>query len=103
MRVSVLSVPQFTELTTLISPPILPLDCVCTVTFVPLLSVFCSVAASAASTVMSVGSSSHLPAVPPGAAAVIMAAESILTFAPDVSITPPLPPDGADASSVPPT
>ncbi len=53
--------------------------------------------------VKSVGSTSHVPVLPVGAAVVMCAVSAISTWAPDVSMLPPLPPLGAEASSVPST
>ena len=51
----------------------------------------------------SCGSMSQLPVNPWGAAVVILASLAIFTCAAEVSMKPPLPPWGADASIVPPT
>ena len=51
----------------------------------------------------STGSISQVPVLPPGAAVVTRASSAILTFAAEVSIKPPSPPFGAEASSTPPT
>ncbi|SFM00841.1 hypothetical protein SAMN04490355_103221 [Pelosinus propionicus DSM 13327] len=87
----------------MMSPLSLPPLAVVTPALVPPFRVFCSMSASAVSTVISVGSSSHFPALPEGAAAVILVFSSILTLAPEVSMKPPSPPCGAEASRVPPT
>ena len=101
VSVSVRAVVQLTGAATVISPLSVPPLVVVMVASVPPFNVFCSVPASAASTVMSVGSSSHCPALPFDAAAVIFVPGAIFTLAPEVSMRPPSPPLGAEASRVP--
>ncbi|MGF6984362.1 hypothetical protein QFZ99_003839 [Paraburkholderia atlantica] len=96
---------------TLISPapgvctpaPVAPDAVVCSTTLVPPFSVVEISLAAVASMVRSVGSTSHVPARPNGAAAVMCVSGAILKRAAEVSIEPPWPPFGALASNVPPT
>ena len=62
-----------------------------------------TVPVASAAMVKSCGSISHVPVLPEGAFVVTRNPSFTVTFAADVSIKPPSPPLGAEASSLPPT